>query len=60
VTCEDITDENGNVVVVRAYDAHYPDNAEPNQTIGGWVCKDKDGNVIERTYDDYVKTTTTK
>ena len=60
VTYEDITDENGKVVGVRAYDARYPDDAEPNQTIGGWVRKDKDGNVIERTYDDYVKTTTTK
>jgi hypothetical protein len=58
-TYEDITDENGNVVGVRAYDACYPDDAKPNQTIGGWVRKDKDGNVIERTYDDYVKTTTT-
>jgi hypothetical protein len=60
VTYEDITDDNGNVVGVRAYDARYPDDAEPNQTIGGWVRRDKDGNVIERTYGDNVKTTTTK
>jgi hypothetical protein len=35
VTYEDITDDNGNVVGVHAYDARYPDDAEPNQTIGG-------------------------
>ena len=60
VTYEDVTDDNGNVVGVRAYDSRYPDDAEPHQRIGGWVRKDKDGNVIERTYDDYVKKTTTK